>query len=831
MSAIRLFILVAASIAAAALVYVLSAGIAGVPPLGTLLDPADGLYRTARAAQHPPDSTTLALPALDAPVTVVRDERSVPHVFAESDRDAIVALGYLVAQDRLFQLDFIPRVASGRLSEAFGEGSVQTDRFLRSTGMEWGTQKNLQRIEEEGGIEKDLLDWYSAGVNAYLGSLPPEDLPFEFRMLGYEPDAFSPVQAMRVLQYMTYDLTYGSDDAEYGLLRAKLDSSDYAALYPEHPVGLFEPIIPPSEMGEDTPVDPLPQASGAAAPGGVRSGAALILAERSAFRSTLRGTLAEGYVDGKGSNNWAVDASRSATGAPILAGDMHLSLSLPPIWYEIHLKTPTMDAHGLTVPGAPVLVQAFTRNHSWAFTNTAADQIDHYALTVDSARTRYRYDGGWRDLQPVVDTIRVKDAAPVVDTLYYSHYGPVHFDDDTESRLAAVAEQWVAHKPSTTLRALWGMVHADSLGAFESALRDWDTPMQNVLYAGRDGNVAIRSTGRLPLRATGTGQGLRDGASPGGEWVGRVPFEGLPYSRNPEHGFLTSSNQKPTNDQYPYYLNHDWGDGWRSLRLDTLLSGKSTHGVEDFQAYHADVDVQQRDAFVPLLADLPDLSPRADSLRAMLQAWDGTASLDRPEPVVLDHFLDEVRRMAWDEAELDALPKPADAVFLRLLTDAPTSPWLDVQATPEREDAQALLTRALEATADTVHARYGSNPDAWRWGDHHDVVFRHLTRSNQLQALWRGPFPYPGFSSTVSPARGRTATHSASQRLIVDFSTDPPRALGVIPGGQSGNPLDPRFYDDQLDAYVNFRYYPLHLPQRPSDLPDSLVTRRTTLRP
>lgn len=309
---------------ATALLYGLGWGVGPLPPLGTLLDPADGLYRTARHAMASSASNTLRISALEAPVTVVRDERGVPHIFAENDGDAVVALGYVTAQDRLFQMDFVPRVAAGRLAEAFGAGSVESDRFLRQTGMDWGARKNLARIREAAGVEWDLMQGYAAGVNAYLGRLAPEDLPVEFRLLGYTPDRYSPLQILRVLQYMTYDLTYRSDDASYTRLQARLDRDAYEALYPRHP-WLYVPIVP---SGAETR-SRRPPVTAQAPASSVTQQALAVLDARERQWEQLHGTPFEGFRPGKGSNNWAVAGARSATGAPILAGDMHLSLSLP----------------------------------------------------------------------------------------------------------------------------------------------------------------------------------------------------------------------------------------------------------------------------------------------------------------------------------------------------------------------------------------------------------------------------------------------------------------------------------------------------------------------
>ena len=818
MSVRRLLALFGLLVLTGALLYGLSTRFQGLPAASTLLDPADGLYRTAREARPPADSSQLRLSGLDEPVTVVRDERHVPHIFAESDRDAVIALGYVAAKDRLFQLDFLPRVASGRLSAAFGPSSLRADKFLRRTGMEWGAQRNLERIREAGGIEWTSMNWYATGVNAYLDRLSPSELPLEFRLLGYDPDRFSPIQGLRLLQYMNYDLTYNSDDPSYSALKQELGTSAYETLYPRHPAGLFEPIVPPeapssAQAARDASVSSSPVAQARSA-----------LEVRREGQRALQRVLGPSGDGIAGSNNWAVHQDRSATGAPLLAGDMHLAVTLPSIWYEAHLVTPTMNAYGLTIPGAPVLVQAFNRHVGWTMTNTGSDQIDHYALELDSTGTRYRFEGEWRDLRREIDTIRVKGQDPVLDTLYFSHHGPVRFSDDDSS---AVAERWVAHQQSRTLKALWDMNRATSREEVQDALREWDTPMQNILHADTSGDIAIRSAGHLPVRRAGDGRGLLDGSTDDGAWVGRVPFDSLPAARNPSQDFLASANQKPTGPDYPYYLGHDWPDGYRSLRINALLQGAASHGVADFKRYHTDVVVPSRDVFVPFLSDLDALSPRADTLRTMLTAWDGTATVERPEPLVFRQFLTILRRMAWDEPVFGRGPDPEDAALVDLLRTDPDARWLDVQATEAVEGAEGLLRRALEATADSMASRYGWTPEAWRWGNHHRVTFRHMSGSDRLRALWRGPYDFPGFGSTVLQAPGNPVTHTASQRVIVDFSTDPPTGYGVVPGGQRGNPLDPAFYDTQIPTFLEGKYFDLWMPSSP--VPQAHPDVRSTL--
>lgn len=249
------------------------------------------------------------------------------------------------------------------------------------------------------------------------------------------------------------------------------------------------------------------------------------------------------------------------------------------------------------------------------------------------------------------------------------------------------------------------------------------------------------------------------------------------------------------------------------------------------RAYQADVHAMQRDLFVPFLDRADSLSARADTLRSMLSAWDGATTVDRPEPLILDELMTVLRRLTWDESVFDGVPAPEDAQIRHLLMNQPSSPWLDIQATAEREQADGLLRRALGTTADTLASRYGWGVDNWRWGDHHKVVFQHLTQSSALRPLWRGPMEYPGFDATLSPARDRMTTHSASWRVIVDFSTSPPSGIGIYPGGQSGNPLHPTHYDAFLHDYVNFEYNALPMPSRPDELSADQRAQRLELLP
>lgn len=769
------------------LLVVLSSRIGSVPPMGVLLDPVDGLYRNARATSQ----TTLepVIPGLEDSVTVYMDERGVPHIFAAGTLDAVRAMGYVIARDRLFQYDFITRVASGRLSELLGQATIEADRFLRNTGMEMGARINAERIRRERGVEAELIDAYCAGVNAYIDELSDADLPFEYRLIGGEPTRCSTLQVARLVQYMAYDLSYSSDGAEYGELRRRLNDEEYDLLYPEHS-RLYVPIV-----------DEAMSSSMSSATSNLPAASAVRLID--VMRPPDVFAAAEGFREGKGSNNWAVTGRRSTTGHPILAGDMHLALTLPAVWYEVHINTPEMNTYGVTIPGAPLPVEAFNDHLGWTFTNTGSDQIDHYLLRLDATGTQYELDGAWLPLDFVIDTIRVAGAPSIVDTLVYSHWGPVFMEDDQ-----AIAIQWVAHKPNRTLRALYDMNRASSYFEFEAALRYWDSPMQNILYAGRDGIVAMRSTGHLPVRRGGAGVGLLDGSSADGEWIGRVPFDELPHDVAPLKGYATSTNQQPTNSDYPHYIGHDWRSSYRSIRAAELLNGMERHSPEDLMRYQADVVSVQKRLFLPLFDEVTGLTDDAFTLLEMLRSWDGNTDVDAPEPLILDEVLIALSRLTWDEDVFDGVRLPTETTLYHLLTEHPDSRWFDRVETSDVEVADDILREAVEEAWRVLTERHGADVADWRWGDHHKVIFSHLTGASPLSVLGRGPYPYPGFAETLSPASGRVTTHSASWRVVVDFATSPPVAHGIYPGGQSGNPLDPH-YDYHIQKYLDFQYYRL----------------------
>jgi penicillin G amidase len=790
-----------------ALVLGLRVPISGGLALENIVDPVHGFWQTARVADDVPRGP-VDIEGMSAPVEVIYDERGVPHLFADSDADAVRAFGYVVSHDRLFQMDFLRRVTSGRLAEVLGPGLVDTDRYLRETGMARAVAMNVEMMHEEDAVDLRVAEWFAEGVNAYLKGLKEADLPVEFRLLGYRPEPWKPSDAFLVGWNLMFDLTYQREGAlVMSRVRESMSPAQFDALFK-----VDEPYSVPIVRDEDRhwgPMASLGQTSGPRAaslwPGGLGRQRAAVSEPIQVPESLTDTPRTKGFLPGKGSNNWAVGGARSATGAPIVAGDMHLGLTLPAIWYEVHMVTPTMNTYGVTVPGVPIPIEAFNQRLGWTFTNTGADQIDHLSLELDDAGQRYRYEGEWRPLELIPDTIRVLGQDPIIGTLKWSHWGPV---SDVGGR--AIATKWTGHARIRTFEALWKMNHALSYAEFEDALLSWDVPMQNILVGAPGDTIAIRSTGYLPIRADNDGNGVRDGSKASSEWVGRVPFAELPHVINPGRGYLASTNQRPAGPDYPYYLGRDWRATFRSVRIDELLSGQAIHSVEQIASYQSDVHAVQRDLFVPLIEGLDGLSPAASAYRDMLADWDGSTAVTTRAPVLFAAWDTILRRMVWDEAVFDSRT-PSRPRLHELLSSGASSVWLDRVGTVEIEDASDILRASLEAAADSVELA-GPN-----WGEDHGLLLRHITGSAALRPLWRGPIPYPGFSQTLSPGAGRNVTHSASWRVVLDFQGDRVTGQGIYPGGQSGNPFSVR-YDSFVADFAGFRLYPLMTPDGPDQL-------------
>ncbi len=795
-----------------------------LPALGPLLDPVHGIWSAASTAELPSDATA-SIAGLDGEIRVVYDDRAVPHIFATTIRDAYRALGYVVARDRLFQLELSGRAGGGTLTELVGARALEADRETRASGMPASAFERTSRLDTTGHTWA-LASAYISGVNALVTSLKPAQYPIEYKLLGRAPKTMAMVDIYHLLNRMGSTLATSSDELTHLEASARVGTEAADALFPVH-APIVEPIQPNGGRGARFDPFTLP------APGAPDPSAVALLEQMpgSALRALTAFAPARGN-DAIGSNNWAVAPARSASGHALLAGDPHLELTLPSIWYEAHLVVKdSLDVYGVTIPGAPGIIIGFTPAVAWTFTNTGADVMDYYVETVDMVESpsRYSVDGESRPLTLRVEEYRDPDGKLIAtDTLRFTHRGP----------LQRVRGKWISTRWTVleSMRLLEGFDAASRAHTTDELLAGmaslYEAPAQNMLAADTAGAIGIQSTGRYPVRPTdGRGDLLRDGSFSAHDWTGNWPVSDYPQSIRPAQGFLASANQEPLDPRtQPRYLGANWERPWRAMQINALLRADSAVTPDAMRRYQSDPGSARADLFVPALLNVgrrADAGEKAARAAALLGEWDRTYTKTNRRAVLFEEVMRQVSLRLWDELRTDSSgnPIPNDMITAMLLRDS-TSAWWDERRTPAVEHRDALLREAMGSALDTVVARYGEPDDErWRWDR---VRFANINHIMRLPAFSRREIPVQGGTSTLWPSSG-DGRHGPSWRMVVEMST-PRRAWATYPGGQSGNPLSGR-YDDRIAGWSNGLLDTLRLPAVPSDLTAPQQRARLTLTP
>jgi penicillin amidase len=772
---------------------------------------------------------------LKGDVKVVYDDRNVPHIFATSEDDAYRALGYVVARDRLFQMYVQTLAATGRLSELAGARALPLDREARGIGLPRSAERKLAAAGDTARFMK-LAVAYADGVNAYVAQMSASELPLEFRLIGKTPVKWTPIDSYHLLNRMGYTLAFLAVETERAAASSRIGAGAAEVLFPDN-TPIQEPIQPNGQHAARFDFRALPP------PGAPDTSAASQLAVTNAFlpSSMLARADAEDEPSTFASNNWAVSPSRSATGHALLAGDPHLDLSLPSIWYEAHLVVPgKLDVYGVTIPGAPGIVIGFNRDVAWTFTNTGADVVDYYAETVDNDQrpTTYRVDGAWRPVETRIEAYRGPLGNVIQrDTLFFTHRGPMR-------RVGSkwISMRWTVLESANELSAFFGVSHARSAREVEDVMaRSFMAPAQNMLAADRGGHIAIQSTGRFPIRSgDGRGVGIRDGSSSANDWTGALPQSEYPQAYDPAQGYLASANQQPID---PRVAKGWWGgsyDPWRAMRINTLLRADSAVTTDAMRRYQTDPGSARADLFVPALLDAAQRVLQHGSsnmnvevlatARKLLAEWDRRYTKDNTRAVLFEEAMRSVVNHTWDELAVDPgsnrrVATPSAAVLAELLADS-TSVWWDDRTTPQVEHRDEILATSLASAYLTVRSRYGeASDDRWRWDRIRFANINHLLRLPALSAL---DIPVQGGTSTLAPSSG-TGTHGPSWRMVVELGPEL-QAWATYPGGQSGNPISSR-YKDRIAMWAHGDLEPIHYPRDEKALVDKQRRAELTLLP
>lgn len=727
--------------------------------------------------------------------TVRYDREGVPHIEADNETALYYAVGYVQARDRLFQMDLQRRLMRGETAEIAGESTVESDRFYRKMDFAGAAEAswNATRDTEAG----DATRAYTAGVNHYIDTEP---LPTEFQANDYAPDEWTPVDSLLVGKLIAWQLTGDFRDLERATVADSFDPGAVSELYPEQ-LDHDSTVVGRSQGGDVTPASARPSASRQAGTQGTTGDFAGLYDRYSTYERSL----------GIGSNSWVVSGEHTADGAPIVANDPHLSLTVPPVWYEMHLESPEMNTRGVAFPGLPFVVIGRTESVSWGFTNVGADQTDLYTFERPTDDT-YVYDGETREVQTETETIEVANGPDAGVEIRKTVKGPL-----LERGGQEVAVSWLGLTGTREGQAIHDLNHAEDLAAVSEALRTFDTPTQNIVAADRDGGTLFRTTGKYPYRYTDgervsgelpfnatAGEGNWRGWTPYGQtdWDagGFVPFEDVPHVDNPD--VLATANQRTT-DEPSFYLSYSerFADPYRGARIYERLESRVESDRPVTAAFMQDLQRDTRSLAAaryqePILDARSEMSADVRTEADRLVGWDARMNRDSRAALLYALFREEVRGVVFGDefaAEgLDSSYYPHHTTLQNLPAD---SEWFDNATTPARETRADGYATAFERAVERAEE------EGWRvYGDYNVVDLDHRF---PLAFLEYPEVPTNGGPFTVSNFRV-TGDAGSSWRMVVSGS----EAYGVIPGGQSGNPYSPH-YADQLDPWANGGYHPI----------------------
>ncbi|MCK8481457.1 penicillin acylase family protein [Psychroserpens algicola] len=769
--------------------YCLNTKLGSVPPIGKFLDPVSGVWQND--TDEIIDGNVL-IKGLSAPVTIHYDEQFIPHIFAENDADLYKAQGYITAKHRLWQMEFQTHAAAGRLSEIVGESALNYDRQERRRGMGFGAEKALKVMQDDPEISS-YLEAYRDGVNSYINSLDIKSYPVEYKLLDYKPEAWTTKKTALLLMYMTKMLAGGDEDLEYTNLLRKFGKDRFDLLFPDF-FDVNDPIIPKETDWSyinvertKTPQSELPL-------------------------DTIRETIQKPNPD-NGSNNWAVSGAKSTTGNPILANDPHLGLNLPSIWFVMQLSTPEHTAMGATLPGALGVISGFNNHIAWGETNATRDVLDWYKIEFkDASRTQYKHGNQWKNTSVRVEEIKVKGAATVIDSVIYTHHGPVTYDHTfkSDNPKAGYAMQWIGLTGGNNQLPFLALNKSKNYEDYVNALKTYTAPAQNFVFASTEGDIAIWIQGLFPNKWKGQGKFLMDGTNPEHDWQSFIPQEFNAHVKNPERGFVSSANQHPVDENYPFYVFNDGYETYRNRVINDFFKSKEKFSIDDFKDLHNNNYNLKAAELLPHMITSMDISLLTSEeleIYNQVKSWDLNNDIDQIGPSIWTAWWSKLYNMIWDEfdSEDELLVTPYAYQAIYLLKNHPEDSFMDILDTPEKETANDLFVLAFKEAAKTLTDWKAKNGD-YNWQAYKGTRVGHLLQS--LPAFSRFDLPIGGDRNIVNAT---SSTHGPSWRMIVEMSS-PPKALGIYPGGQSGNPGS-KYYDNMIDDWAGGRYYELNFMQ------------------
>jgi penicillin G amidase len=792
-----------------------------LPAPGSFWNPFSGFWRNAETG--PSKSQELRIPGLYEAVSVVYDKRGVPRIFAQNAHDLFLAQGYVVARDRLWQMEIQAMSSAGRLSEILGPSLLEHDRNQRRMAIPQGAERDLELIKQ------DVESWraasaYADGVNAYIKTLSPGQYPVEYKLLGYAPQTWTPLNSALLIKNMQWMLSGGGDDLTLTNTLAKFGVEFVRKFYPAREPNI-EPIIPagttwdflepkslPTKLDSIPLIQPSPGQPFLPPLPNVPQAPTPVPVPVPALESRPN--------PGNGSNNFVISGTRSMNGSPLLANDPHLNLSLPSIWYEAQLSAPGISVYGVTLPGSPGVLIGFNQKIAWGLTNGQDDVYDWYKIQFrDSTLSEYKQADQWKPIQKDVQSIRIRGSATIFDTVLFTHHGPIVLKSQerplNRNTPAMHALKWLALEPSNELHAILQIMKASDYQQFSSALKNFHCPSQNFAFASVNGDIGMFHHGLFPRKWTGQGRFVMDGSESGNDWSGWVPQTELPEAKNPEQGWLFSANNKPTDTTYPHYLGNHFINGERAQRLSQLLAeADSLTPAQAFNILLDDYDLHAAEILPSLLNILTQnrgsknqlnvFSPSDSAIIALLGKWDFRHHSDQIAASLFDSWWKQLYRGIWqDEFGDDDLRYqwPSQERTRQLIQEEPDSDWYNDITTTLKETLYFLVIRSFREACAHVQGK--------TWSQYRPVQIRHLA---QIDAFSQLQVATGGCATCINAMK---ESHGPAWRMVVTLDQQP-HGIGIYPGGQSGNPGS-RHYDDFIADWAAGRAYDLKFMPNPGD--------------
>lgn len=726
-------------------------------------------------------------------VTVFTDERGMPHIYASNEHDLYMAVGYVTASERLWQMDLIRRSANGRLSEVFGTSFVESDIFMRCLKI---AEKSEKILSQQTSEVIESMQAYADGVNTWISSRR-EKLPIEFRILSYAPEEWTTQDIASIVGYMGWSLTSRNLTSElfYHELVQKFGIERALQLIPDWKSEA--PLIYP-----DFRLDP-----------GLISGTASFIASTDKHKALGIGSFC-------GSNSWAVTGSKSETGKPLLSNDMHLTLGVPGVWMQMHQVIPgKLNVTGVLIPGEPFIVAGHNEKIAWGMTNLMVDDVDLYAEKINPENNcQYYLNGAWAEMTVKNEIIKIKKHADKTVTIRFTHRGPI-VSDYNEVHDVSLSMKWSGYEYSDEIRSVYLINRAENWDDFRSGLSTFRSISQNFIYADTEGNIGIATGGGIPLRK-GHGSLIKNGETDEYDWSGHLPFEYLPYSYNPDNCYVSSANNKTVGEDYPYYISSEFVMPYRIERIRKMLDGQNKSGIGDFRRMLNDQQSEYAALLTPYIMKLRNnakgLTVQESAVLDTLAIWDYDMNRNLIAPTVFEYFRLCLRHNLFAD-EMEELYSrlyymTGEYYVYRILKDGPDE-WVDNISTPELETFDDIVFKSYKGAIDSLNHLLGNQMKKWAYGKVHTLTLKHpLGTLRILDWLFRLNSPryrVGGSDHTVSPyfsfEKIFSVTSGASEKHIFN-TADWDESLTIIPGGVSGMPSS-EFYLSQLEKYISGDFY------------------------